>query len=110
MSHVGSAPVWSSAGRGFRGTKVSSIRRVQGGVDWGCPGRRGRLVRRRCGKGVKWEARNASGVGAGTPLETINVHERSMFLEGTKLIAVISEAASAGVSLHADKCGEPPLG
>lgn len=54
--------------------------------------------------GVKWEARNASGVGAGATLEMINVHERGLFLDGVKLVAVISEAASAGISLHADKC------
>ena len=53
--------------------------------------------------GVKWEARNASGVGAGATLEMINVHERGLFLDGVKLVAVISEAASAGISLHADK-------
>lgn len=68
-------------------------------------GRKGRLVRSKKGeKGVKWESRNASGVSAAATLETINVHERSLFLDGTKLVAVISEAASAGISLHADKC------
>ena len=61
-------------------------------------------MRRTDRPGVRWEARNASGCEAGATLDTINVHERTLFLDGTKLIAVISEAASAGISLHADKC------
>ena len=61
-------------------------------------------MRQQDGKGVRWEARNASGVAVGTMLDLINVQERQLFLDGTKLVAVISEAASAGISLHADRC------
>lgn len=65
-------------------------------------GRKGRLVRDKKTGGVRYEPRNASGVGSGATLEMINVHERGLFLDGTKLVAIISEAASAGISLHAD--------
>ena len=66
-------------------------------------GRKGRLVRNVVTGAVKYEPRNASGVGASATLEMINVHERELFLNGTKLVAIISEAASAGISLHADR-------
>ena len=52
---------------------------------------------------VKYEARNASGLTTTSTMELINVHERKLFLSGQKLVAVISEAASAGISLHADR-------
>ena len=67
-------------------------------------GRKARLVRQQgVAAGVKWEPRNASGVAATATLDLINVHERQMFLNLEKRVAIISEAASAGISLHADR-------
>ena len=70
-------------------------------------GRKARLVRQQGQglKGVKWEARNANGVAAHVTLEMINVTERQLFLDLEKRVAIISEAASAGISLHADRSG-----
>ncbi|AQK46021.1 RING/FYVE/PHD zinc finger superfamily protein [Zea mays] len=62
-------------------------------------GRRGMLVRALDGKGVVYQARNAKEVS----MEMINMHEKQQFMDDKKLIAIISEAGSAGVSLHADR-------
>lgn len=97
----------------FSGSSLREAGRLSLKAEWWlCAGRKGRLVRMKRGEGeeddgtklgVKWEARNASGVGTGATLEMINVLERSLFLDDVKHVAIISEAASAGISLHADK-------
>ncbi|CAH9053117.1 unnamed protein product [Cuscuta epithymum] len=62
-------------------------------------GRRGMLVRNSGGKGVSYQARNSKDV----TMEMVNMHEKQLFMDGKKLIAIISEAGSAGVSLQADR-------
>ncbi|EEF43544.1 protein FORGETTER 1 [Ricinus communis] len=62
-------------------------------------GRRGMLVRASSGKGVTYQARNTKDV----TMEMVNMHEKQLFMDGKKLVAVISEAGSAGVSLQADR-------
>ncbi|KAM3213142.1 hypothetical protein ACQJBY_065881 [Aegilops geniculata] len=62
-------------------------------------GRRGMLIRASDGKGVVYQARNTKEIA----LDMINMHEKQLFMDGEKFIAIISEAGSAGVSLHADR-------
>ncbi|KAJ1442442.1 Zinc finger, FYVE/PHD-type [Sesbania bispinosa] len=62
-------------------------------------GRRGMLVRATTGKGVTYQARNTKDV----TMEMVNMHEKQLFMDGKKLVAIISEAGSAGVSLQADR-------
>lgn len=59
-------------------------------------GRKGRVVCREDGD-VEYELRHA---GADVPLELMNMDEKDKFMKGEKLIAVISEAASSGISLQ----------
>ena len=74
-------------------------------------GRRGRLVADHHGSvtishhhqqhgGVRYEVRGAD---EDMPLEVLNIVEKQRFMDGTKLIAIISEAASVGISLQADR-------
>ena len=48
---------------------------------------------------VRYEKRDADG----GSLETANLRERDHFNQGKKFVAIISDAASAGISLHADR-------
>ncbi|ESO98737.1 hypothetical protein LOTGIDRAFT_158685 [Lottia gigantea] len=62
-------------------------------------GRKGRIVRKTPTSTPQYEQRGSeSDIG----VESLNVKERNMFMEGKKLIAIISDAASTGISLHAD--------
>ncbi|KAK0597074.1 hypothetical protein LWI29_021592 [Acer saccharum] len=62
-------------------------------------GRRGMLVRASSGKGVTYQARNTKEIS----MEMVNMHEKQLFMDGKKFVAIISEAGSAGVSLQADR-------
>ncbi|RHN74383.1 putative chromatin regulator PHD family [Medicago truncatula] len=62
-------------------------------------GRKGMLVRAPSGTGVFYQTRNTKDVTA----EMVNMNEKKLFMEGKKLVAIISEAGSAGVSLQADR-------
>ncbi|EEC05921.1 conserved hypothetical protein, partial [Ixodes scapularis] len=61
-------------------------------------GRRGRVVSTAKGT-VHYEPRSEVDV----PLKTLNLTEKQRFMDGEKLIAIISEAASLGISLHSDR-------
>lgn len=62
-------------------------------------GRKGRIVTRADGE-IEYELRSA---GADVPLELMNMDEKDKFMKGEKLCAVISEAASSGISLQSDR-------
>ncbi|XP_073704871.1 protein strawberry notch homolog 2a [Garra rufa] len=60
-------------------------------------GRKGRVVRR--DGSVRYETRAEQGL----TIDHVNVREKERFMTGEKLIAIISEAASSGISIQADK-------
>uniref|UniRef100_T1IRW6 Strawberry notch n=1 Tax=Strigamia maritima TaxID=126957 RepID=T1IRW6_STRMM len=61
-------------------------------------GRKGRIVSNDEGI-VHYESRSEIDV----PLETLNLTEKQRFMDGEKHIAIISEAASSGISLQSDR-------
>uniref|UniRef100_UPI0037E99510 si:ch73-63e15.2 isoform X2 n=1 Tax=Semicossyphus pulcher TaxID=241346 RepID=UPI0037E99510 len=61
-------------------------------------GRKGRVVRRPDGS-VRYESRAEQGL----TIDHINIKEKDRFMSAEKFVAIISEAASSGISLQADK-------
>ena len=69
-------------------------------------GRKGRLLRDARGGAARYEQRTRSLQAEGhegVTLEKVNLVERASFMRGDKLVAIISEAASCGISLQADR-------
>uniref|UniRef100_A0A0N4ZKF1 AAA_34 domain-containing protein n=1 Tax=Parastrongyloides trichosuri TaxID=131310 RepID=A0A0N4ZKF1_PARTI len=62
-------------------------------------GRKGRVVTKENGE-IEYQQRH---VGTDATVELMNVEEKHKFMKGDKLIAIISEAASSGISLQADR-------
>lgn len=61
-------------------------------------GRKGRVISSEDGS-IQYESRTENDV----PLEILNLTEKQRFMDGEKRIAIISEAASSGISLHSDR-------
>ena len=89
---------------------------VAGGVEAVAEltGRKGRMVRVPVEESSSGEKAGGPGTGKtqlvymrrscnGVSLDNQNVHEKELFLNGDKNVAIISEAASSGISLHADR-------
>lgn len=61
-------------------------------------GRKGRVVQTEDGS-IQYESRSEQDV----PLETLNLTEKQRFMNSEKDVAIISEAASSGISLQSDR-------
>lgn len=61
-------------------------------------GRKGRVIQTEDGS-IQYESRSEHDV----PLETLNLTEKQRFMDGEKDVAIISEAASSGISLQSDR-------
>nr|CAD7463383.1 unnamed protein product [Timema tahoe] len=60
-------------------------------------GRKGRVVHTQ--DGIQYEKRSEVDI----PLETLNLTEKQRFMDEEKIVAIISEAASSGISLQSDR-------
>lgn len=61
-------------------------------------GRKGRVIQTEDGQ-IQYESRSEQDI----PLETLNLTEKKRFMNGEKDVAIISEAASSGISLQSDR-------
>lgn len=61
-------------------------------------GRKGRVIQTEDGN-IQYESRSEQDI----PLETLNLTEKQRFMDGEKDVAIISEAASSGISLQSDR-------
>lgn len=61
-------------------------------------GRKGRVIQTEDGL-IQYESRSEQDI----PLETLNLTEKKRFMDGEKDVAIISEAASSGISLQSDR-------
>uniref|UniRef100_A0A7S3JZA5 Strawberry notch AAA domain-containing protein n=1 Tax=Aureoumbra lagunensis TaxID=44058 RepID=A0A7S3JZA5_9STRA len=92
----------ASAALGLPGNPLDTLIDALGGSEnvAEMTGRKNRMVRDpKTGK-VRQEVRNEKN---GVSLEMQNMHEKRCFQNGEKCVAIISEAASAGISLQADR-------
>uniref|UniRef100_A0A8C6Y1U9 Protein strawberry notch homolog 1 n=1 Tax=Naja naja TaxID=35670 RepID=A0A8C6Y1U9_NAJNA len=83
---------------GLLGTDLAHLGISQSGRIFAMTGRKGRVVSNDDGS-ISYESRSELDV----PVEILNITEKQRFMDGDKNIAIISEAASSGISLQADR-------